>query len=292
MGKKLRGTYPVIPTPFNQDYSLNLSGLKENLDWLISEGVHGVIAVGSTGEFLCLTEEERKKVVETTIEHVNGRIPVIIGTAAEWTKEAVYWTQHAESAGADGVMIVAPYYSRPHEEELYAHYKEIAEATNIPIMVYNNPDTTGINMSPQFLARLAEIDRIDYLKDTTFDARRIRDILRFSQGKLTVFAGIMAYESFVMGAEGWVSVPANIAPRYCAQMFDLCAEGKYEEAKKIYEKLTPLLYLLEFGDYVQVPKYAWDLMGLAGGPPRLPRLPLRDEKKEQLKQILQDLELI
>lgn len=292
MNTKLKGTYAVFPTPFNQDDTLNLSGLKENLDWMISEGVHGLIAVGSTGEFLSLTHDERKQVVETTIEHVNGRVPVIIGTADEWTKNAIYWTQHAESMGCDGVMIVAPYYSTPHEEELYAHYKSISDASNIPIMVYNNPNTTGVNMSPEFLAKLSNIERVDYLKDTTVDATRIRDIIRFSEGRLTVFAGLLPFESFVMGAEGWVSVAANIAPRLNAQLFDLCNDGNYEEAKRVYEKLTPLLHLLEYGDYVQISKYALDLMGFAGGHPRQPRLPLNEKKQHLLQKIMKEIDLI
>lgn len=289
MNNKLRGTYAVIPTFFTEGDEVNLGEMKKYIDWLINEGIHGIIVMGSNGEFLNLTDKERKQVVEFVVEHVNNRVPVVAGTAAEWTEKAIYWTNHAQEAGCEAAMIVAPYYSRPSEEETYHHFKTIAENTSISIMVYNNPGTTGIDMSPELIAKLSKIERIDYIKDTTFDSRRIRDILRLTNKEITVFAGIMAFESLIMGAKGWVSVPANLAPHLSSKLFDLCEEKRYEEAKEVYGQLTPLMHLLEDGDYVQVSKYGLNLQEFDAGKPRAARLELNESKKRALEKIMYDL---
>lgn len=286
---KLRGTYAVIPTFFTEKNDINRNEMKRYIDWLIDEGIHGIIVMGSNGEFLNLTNKERKEVVELVVEHVNHRVPVVAGTAAEWTDETIYWTNHAHEAGCEAVMIVAPYYSSPSEEETYHHFKSIAENTSISIMVYNNPDTTGIDMSPELIAKLSKIERIDYIKDTTFDSRRIRDILRLTNEELTAFAGIMAFESFIMGAEGWVSVPANLAPNLASKMFEQSEQKRYDDAKETYRKLTPLMHLLEDGDYVQVSKYGLSLLGFDAGKPRAPRLELNESKQKALEKIMDDL---
>jgi 4-hydroxy-tetrahydrodipicolinate synthase len=278
-------------TPMKPDYSIDVDGLKRDIDWWIAEGTHGLIPMGSTGEFSSLEEDEHLLVLETTVKHAAGRVPVLAGTGAERTEKAVRLARFAESVGADALMVVAPYYALPTEDELFEHYRLIAEAVSLPIMVYNNPWTTGVDMKPHFLARLNQIDNILYCKESTFDVRRVRDILRLTDGRMQVFAGYLAYESYPLGAIGWVSVTANIAPRLSAQLFEAAVDrSDYVTAKRIYERLTPLVsYLEDTGKYVQIPKQALDWMGLAGGPPRRPRLPLNEQEQAQLRQILSNL---
>jgi 4-hydroxy-tetrahydrodipicolinate synthase len=270
------------------DYSIDVPGLKQDIDWWISEGTHGLIPTGSTGEFSSLDEDEQMLVIETTVRHTANRVPVLAGTGAERTEKAVRLSRFAESVGADALMVVAPYYSLPTEDELFVHYRTIADAVSLPIMIYNNPWTTGVDMKPAFLARLADVDNIRYCKESTFDVRRVRDILRLTRGTMEVFAGYLAYESYPIGATGWVSVTANIAPKLSARLFDATVDqSDYIEGRRLYERLTPLVaYLENVGKYVQIPKQALDWMGLAGGPSRRPRLSLTATEQQELRTIL------
>ena len=171
------GTYTVLITPFAADGSLDERALRDHVEWQIAEGIHGLIPNGSTGEFLCLTDGERRRVAEVVVEQAAGRVPVLIGTGAESTRDAISWTRHAESIGADGAMIIPPYYSRPDDEELVAHYTAIAQTVRFPIMIYNNPSTAGVDLLPSLLSRLAEVENLSYVKESTFDVRRVRDII-------------------------------------------------------------------------------------------------------------------
>ena len=294
--KKLRGVFTVMITPFTRDDKIDEVGLKANIDWYIKEGIHGVDCNGSTGEFITFSEEERKRVVDITLEQVNGRVPVVVGTAGDSTKDTIKWTQHAKDAGADAAMIVHPYYHRPGEDELYEHYKTIAKAVDIPIMIYNNPYLTGVDASPQLLVRLSEIDNILYVKEASGDVRRVHEIIRLSgEGKITVFCGTedIAFESFVLGAKGWISATANIIPKMCVNLYDLVEKGDISEAKKLYYETLPLFDAIEnWGNFIQFAKRGLDLLGRTGGQSRAPKLPLTKEQDEKLKKMLRDLNLI
>ena len=168
--KKFRGTYTVLITPFTADgKKVDEAALKRLVDFQIEEGIHGLIPLGSTGEFLSVTPDERRQIVEIVVKQAAGRVPVLIGTGAEWTDEVVRTSREAESMGADGVMIIPPFYSVPTDDELYAHYKKVSDAISIPIMVYNNPATANVDMMPELIARLAQIPNCQYVKE--FDAR-------------------------------------------------------------------------------------------------------------------------
>src|SRR6056297_1641796 len=171
-----RGSYTVMVTPFNDSSELDESALRRMVDWQIERGTHGLIPLGSTGEFLSLTHAERSRVAEIVVEQAAGRVPVLVGSAAEWTDEAVKLSRAAEAAGADGLMIIPPYYSSPSEDEVYTHFARIGSAVSIPIMVYNNPFTSNVDLSPELLARLSTIDAVRYVKESSGDVGRVARI--------------------------------------------------------------------------------------------------------------------
>ncbi len=289
--KKFRGTYTVLITPFTADgKSVDVPALKRLVDFQISEGIHGLIPLGSTGEFLSVTPDERRTVVETVVKQAAGRVPVLIGTGAEWTDEVVRTSREAESMGADGVMIIPPFYSVPTDDELFAHYKKAAEAISIPVMVYNNPATANVDMQPELIARIAEIPNCLYVKESTLDPTRVRDIIRLAGDKITVFAGVLGYESFWLGAEGWVAVCSNVLPRWSAEMFNLVADKRDRDAGlALYMKLTPILHWVGGPRYVSGTKAAVEMMGMPMGPPRAPRLPLPEAQRPALRKVLQEM---
>jgi len=292
MSKKFRGVYTVMITPVDADGRANLAALADFTNWQIEQGIHGLIPLGSTGEFLSLSEEDWDAVARTVIDTAAGRVPVLIGTGAEDTREAVRLSKKAEAFGADGVMIIPPFYSTPTDDELVQHYKTIAEAISIPIMVYNNPATSNVDMKPELLARIAEIKGCDYVKESTLEVFRIRDIIRLAGKNMTPFGGIMGFESFVMGAEGWVAVASNVAPGPMARIFELAAdEKKHDEAKALYLEWLPIINAVGGQAYVAGSKSLLTHMGFAAGNPLPPRLPLPAEKDTEMKALVERFNL-
>ena len=291
--KKLRGTYTVIVTPFTEDNArINETMLRWLVDFQISEGIHGIIALASNGEFLSLSDEERHDVARIVVDQAAGRVPVVIGTAAENTNDVIRYTKDAEALGADAAMVLTPYYCWIDEEELFTHYKRIAEAVSLPIMLYNHPASTVLDMKPPLVARLAEIDNIAYIKESTTDIRRVYQINDLCQGKITVFAGYLGYESFMVGAEGWVSVCANLVPRLSAELFELAVDKNDKDAAwKVFKRLVPMIDYLGDHLYVHGMKAAFKLLDRDMGEPRPPRLPLPDALIPPLRQVMTDLGL-
>ena len=292
MAKHFRGAYTVMVTPFAEDGSVNAPVLAELTDWQIREGIHGLIPLGSTGEFLSLSQDERTEVAETVIRAASGRVPVLIGTGAEDTREVVRASREAESLGADGVMIIPPFYCTPTEDELFHHYKTVAEAISIPIMIYNNPATANVDLKPALVARLAQIDGCRYIKESTLEVTRVRDIARLCGDRMTVFGGILGFESFCEGAEGWVAVPSNIAPGPLSRLFSLVVdEGKMAEGRKLYLHWLPIIEAVFGQAYVGGTKALLRHMGLAVGQPRPPRLPIPAREDERLGRLVADFGL-
>ena len=291
--KKWRGTYTVLVTPFTADgLAVDVPGLKRLVDWQIEQGIHGLIPLGSTGEFLSMTMAEQEMVMEVCIKQAAGRVPVLIGTGAEWTDEAVMKARLAESLGADGVMVIPPYYSTPTPDELFEHYRRIGEAVSFPIMIYNNPATANVDLTPEIVARLARIDNVRYIKESTLEVTRVRDIIELCGDKMTVFAGILGYESFWLGAQGWVAVCSNFLPRDSARLFELVADHKDQvNALALYRRMLPLVKMVGGHRYVAASKVALGYMGLPVGIPRAPRLPLPDADTAELKAHLDRLQL-
>jgi len=288
-----KGTYTVTITPFTADgRKVEVSVLRDFVDWQIEQGAHGLIPVASTGEFLSLTDDERRLVATTVIDQANNRVPVLIGTGAESTWDVVRYSREAEELGADGVLIIPPFYSTPTADELYKHYETIADAVSIPVMLYNNPATSNIDMLPQQVARLSEIDNVAYIKESTLDATRVRDIIRLSNKRMTVFGGIMGYESFLNGALGWTAVGSNLMPGAFSEMYRHCVEQiDLASARDLYRRILPVIDLVGQHRYVSATKHALTLMGLPVGPPRPPRLPVSGSDLAWVERTVRDLEL-
>jgi len=288
-----RGTYTVMVTPFDADGAVDLKALAALTEWQIAEGIHGLIPLGSTGEFLSLTEAEREAVAACVIETAAGRVPVLVGAGAEWTDDAVRASLMAQRRGADGVMIIPPFYSSPTEDELFAHYSRIAARLSIPIMLYNNPATANVDLTPPIIARLSTIDGVDYVKESTLEVTRIRDILELCGDRMTVFGGILGFESFVEGAEGWVSVGSNVMPGAFARLFALTADAQdYDAARALYRRILPVIRMVGGHAYVTATKAALEMMGRPVGGPRPPRLPATEAERAQITKVLQALDLI
>lgn len=288
-----KGTFTVTVTPFSEGgRHIDEDVLRRFVDWQISHGVHGLIPVASTGEFLSLTDAERRRVAEIVIEQANGRVPVLVGAGAENTWDVVRYCREAERLGADGVLIIPPFYCTPTEDELFEHYKTIGESISVPIMLYNNPATSNVDMQPPLVARLSEIENVAYIKESTLDPTRVRDIIRLSDGRMSVFGGIMGYESFMNGAVGWTAVGCNLMPQAFADMYRLCVEvGDIGAASILYDRIKPVIDLVGQDRYVGATKCALALMGLPVGLPRPPRLPVNEEIHAWVQRVVDSLEL-
>jgi len=286
-----RGTYTIMVTPFDADGAVDVPALERYVDWQISSGIHGLIPLGSTGEFLSMSDEETERVAKTVIDTAAGRVPVIIGTTAEYTPNAARLARRAEKLGADGVMVLPPFYCTPTDDELYVHYKTVSDAIGIPIMVYNNPAVANVDLKPALLARLSTIANCRYVKESTMDVTRVRDVIRLSEGRMQVFGGIMGFESYVNGAVGWAAVPSNGAPREMAQMYDLVLAGHIAEARAVYLKYLPVIEFVFGQAYVAGTKALLNHMGISTGAPRPPRLPLSAAGMAAARHIVDSLDL-
>jgi 4-hydroxy-tetrahydrodipicolinate synthase len=286
--KNFRGSHTVLATPFTADGgSIDTTALRRLVDWQIESGSHGLIPLGSTGEFLSVSDAERTQVVETVVEAADGRVPVLIGTADEWTDKAIRYSLEAQAIGADGMMIISPYYSSPTEDELFEHFRRISDAVSIPIMVYNNPNTANVDLRPEFVARLGALENVRYIKESSGDISRVREIHRISD-KVSVFAGYHPFESLAAGAKGYVSVIGNFLPAESAAVCDLMDAGRRDNALRLYNRLIPLLNAIAGDKYVSATKCAMAAVGMPIGDPRPPRLALPEDEAARLHKIIEE----
>ncbi|MBC2722477.1 4-hydroxy-tetrahydrodipicolinate synthase [Desulfosporosinus sp.] len=292
---KIRGAFIVLITPMTEAQEIDWSGLKNNVNYFINQGVAGIVINGSTGEFVSLSKEERFQMVEVVMKEVNGRIPVIVGTAAETTKEAIEYTKQAKANGADCALVINPYYSKPKDNEVYFHFKQISDAVDIPIMLYNNPFTSGVNMSTELMLEIGrDCKNVKFIKESSGEIGKARDLARNAKGAFEVFCGSeeLVMESYFVGATGWICVAGNVVPKLVTDMFNYFQNGEIEKAWAINDQILPLCKFLEgSGKYVQAIKRSMDLLGQAGGPARHPRLGLTPEEDKILKDILSNLNL-
>jgi 4-hydroxy-tetrahydrodipicolinate synthase len=235
MAVQFRGSYTVSITPFTEDGTkIDIPAWKRFLDWQIEVGVPGIIILGTTGEFLTVSDDERSLLVGTTVKHVRGRMHVLVGTMNAHTPRAVRYSREAEELGADGLMIIPPYYYTPTEDEIFNYYKAICAKVSIPIMLYNNPFTSNVDMSAKLVARLTKaFDQVRYIKEASQEMARVYDIIEETKGVMNVFAGQRIVESYLYGAVGYVNPYGNYIPRASHRICDFIAEGRLEEAKKI-----------------------------------------------------------
>jgi 4-hydroxy-tetrahydrodipicolinate synthase len=227
MVKQFRGSHSVTVTPFTPDGSaIDEAALKRFLDWQIACGVPGVIILGTTGEFLTVTDEERRRYVETTVKHVAGRMLVMVGTMNAHTPNAVRYSREAEELGADGLMIAPPYYYTPTHDEIFNYYKAISEAVTIPIMLYNNPVTTNVDMPAKLVAKMTKaFENVRYIKEASMDVGRVYDIVELTDGVMNVFAGERIVESYRLGAVGYVNPYGNYIPRASSRIWSFLVGG-------------------------------------------------------------------
>lgn len=249
MSKEFRGSYGVTVTPFTADGSqIDYKALAAFIEWQIEAGSPGIIILGTTGEFLTISDDERTQYIETTVKLVNGRIDVLVGTMDAYTPNAVRYTREAEALGADGFMITPPYYYTPTEDEIFNYYRAISESTSLPIMLYNNPVTTNVDMSAALVARMTKaFDNVRYIKEASMDVGRIYDIVEGTQGVMNVFAGERPVESFLLGAVGYVNPYANYIPRASTRLWEALVEGKLQEASKIQAMISSFDHIIAEG---------------------------------------------
>lgn len=282
-----KGSIVAIVTPF-KNKAVDEKALSELIEWHIKEGTNAIVPCGTTGESATLNYEEHYKVIEITVKIVNKRLPVIAGTGANSTDETVMITRKAKEMGADGALLVTPYYNKPTQEGLYRHYKEVAGAVDIPIVLYNVPGRTAVNMLPQTVARLAEIKNIVAIKEATGDMRQVSDIIRLCGDSITVISGddFTTLPLLLLGGKGVISVSANVAPRDVADMIKAWENGKIDEAKRLHYKLEPLNQSM-FIETNPIPaKTALSMMGKIQEEFRLPLCPMSNENKDKLKNML------
>lgn len=282
-----KGVFPAIITPFKEDFSLDEEGLRSNIEHLQRSGIAGIVPCGTTGESATLTFEEHKKVVEIAVDC--SKVPVIAGTGSNNTREALELTRHAADAGAQAALLITPYYNKPNDRGMFEHFKTIAEKCKIPIVLYNVPKRTGIDLKPELVARLSRIANIVAIKEASGSLTQVSQIIEQTKGcDFTVLSGDddLTLPIMSLGATGVVSVVANVAPRKTVAMVDAISSGDMETARKLHYELLPLVRAM-FLETNPIPvKTAYKLMGLAAGPLRLPLAGMAPEKETTLKEIL------
>ena len=281
------GVIPAIITPFTKDDGVDSEGLKENIEFLEENGVHGIVPCGTTGESATMSHEEHKKVVDIAIDTAN--VPVLAGSGSNSTKEALELSKYAEDAGADGVLVITPYYNKPTDAGLIKHFSTLAESIDIPIILYNVPSRTGINMKPSVVAELSKIDGIDGIKEASGSISQISQIIEFTRDEdFEVLSGNddQAFPIFSLGGVGVISVVANVLPKEVVEMYEYFKSGDLEKAREKHYDLSPIFRAL-FIETNPIPvKTACKMRGLAAGGLRLPLVPLLEENERRLKEVL------
>ena len=288
------GSFVALVTPFKDDESLDEAKLKELIELQIDGGTHGIVPCGTTGESPSLTEEEHDRVIELAVETVNGRVPIIAGTGSNSTMRTLRATEHAKAAGADAALIVTPYYNKPNQQGLYAHYMKIAESVDIPIVIYNVPGRCGTDILSETVAQLAEHPNIVGLKEATGELKRASEVVSMCPYDFVVLSGddINTLPILSVGGKGVISVVANVDPADIAETCNAFKAGNIELARKLHYKTMQLAVDL-FIETNPIPaKTALMLMGKLNGQLRLPLAPLTPVNQETLRQTLEDAGLI
>ena len=288
-----KGSIVAIVTPFRNG-KVDEKALGNLIEWHIKQGTNGIVPCGTTGESATLDYEEHHRVIRFTVEVVNKRLPVIAGTGANATDETIMITKEAKKSGADAALVVAPYYNKPTQEGLYRHYKAVAEAVKIPLILYNVPGRTAVNILPSTVARLAEIKNIVAIKEATGDMKQASEIIRLCGNRIAVLSGddFTTLPLMALGGKGTISVSANVAPKLVSQMCALWEKGRFDEARKLHFKLEPLNAAM-FIETNPIPvKTALALMGKIQEEFRLPLCEMAPANREKLKAVLKDMKLI
>jgi 2-dehydro-3-deoxy-D-pentonate aldolase len=287
---QIRGIIPPVATPMQANEDLDLPRLKWFLDHLIQSGVHGIFVLGTNSEFYALDEAEKQAVIATAVEHVRGRVPVFAGTGAETTREAVRLTRMAEREGVQGVSVITPYFVAPSQQEIFDHYRRIAESTALPVVLYNNPGTCGgVKIDVDTVARLAEVPNIAGIKDSSGDLQNTNEMIRAVPDRFSVLMGrdTLIYPALIFGAKGAVPATGNIAPRILVDIYESFVRGDHAAAKAAQLRLNPVRLSLTLGTAPGGVKAALAVLGLPIGPCRAPVGPLPSDKLQKMRAALE-----
>jgi 4-hydroxy-tetrahydrodipicolinate synthase len=288
-----KGSIVAIVTPFKKG-KVDEKALGNLIEWHIKQGTNAIVPCGTTGESATLDYKEHHRVIEFTVGAVNGRVPVIAGTGANSTDETIMITSGARKAKADGVLLVAPYYNKPTQEGLYRHYKTVAEAVKIPVILYNVPGRTAVNILPSTVARLADIRNIVAIKEATGDMKQVSEVIRLCGDRITVLSGddFTTLPLLALGGKGVISVTANIMPKAVSEMCARWEKGDLEGARELHYKIEPLNSAM-FIETNPIPvKTALAMMGKIKEEFRLPLCEMADANKAKLKKVLAGMKLL
>ncbi|NSW85407.1 MAG: 4-hydroxy-tetrahydrodipicolinate synthase [Syntrophobacteraceae bacterium] len=289
-----QGAMVAIVTPFKAG-QVDEKAYRELIEFQISNGTHGIVPCGTTGESATLSFKEHERVVEIAVEQVNGRVPVLAGSGSNNTEEAILLTKHAKNAGADGALMISPYYNKPTQEGLFRHFEKVAKTVDIPIIVYNIPGRTAVNIEPDTVARLSKIDNIVGIKEAAGSMKQITDIIARCGEDFDVLSGedYLTFPLLCVGGKGVISVTSNVAPRDMADLCNLFFAGRFKEAQELYYRLLPLCHALFIETNPAPVKAALAMMNkIESGEVRLPLAPMSDANLERLRRHLQSYGLI
>ncbi len=283
------GVFPAVTTQFKPDQSIDFAATAAHIERLLRGGLHGFIMLGTVGENCSLEAEEKRQVLKLAVDAVKRRVPVLAGTAEYTTAAACKYAADAKAIGIDGLMVLPPMVYKPDPRETVAHFRAVARASDLPIMVYNNPPAYGVDITPEMFAELASERTIVAIKESSDDPRRLTDIVNATGDRYTLLCGVddLILESLMLGCVGWVSGLTNAFPEESVRLYDLAVAGRYEEALPLYRWFMPLLHLDIGHKLVQQIKLAQHLAGLGSELVRAPRLPLEGAERERVRAIVQ-----
>ena len=285
------GIIPAMVTPLDENEALNESALRRLVNHLIEGGVHGLFAISSQGEFWAFDPEEKRRILEVVVDEAGGRVPVYGGTAAVSTRKAVALTRMAEEVGVDAVSVLTPFFVSPTQQELYEHYAAIAGATSLPIVLYSNPGRTGVRLAPETLARLAQMENIAGIKDSSGDLSLTAEYVRVTPDNFAVLMGrdTLILAGLLYGCAGAIAATANVVPHLVMEIYERFQAGDLAGAQQAQERLAPLRHAFTWGTFPVVVKEAANMIGLAAGPARGPVGPLSEDARDRLAQVLKGL---
>jgi len=289
-----KGIVPAMVTPITADGKINTETLRKLTNYLIEGGVHGLFPVGSQGEFYALTFEEKKKVLEVVVEETQGRVPVYAGTGAITTREAVALTKMAESVGASAVSVITPFFVHPSDAELLEYYTAVAKSTRLPVLLYNNPGRTGVNISADFVVKASKVDNIVGIKDSSGDLTLTAEYIRRTGEMFSVLAGrdTLIYGTLCYGGKGAIAATANVAPKIIAEIYEAFMAGDMKRSLKAQFRLAPLRLAFDLGTFPVVIKEALTLIGIEAGVGIPPVGGMKPEAIAELKEILKNMGLL
>jgi len=291
---KLRGAYTAMVTPLDAKGELDEDGLRKNVNFQIKHGINGLVPVGTTGECATLIYEEHERAIEVTVNAAKGRVPVLAGTGSNSTKEAIMLTRYAREVGADGTLQVTPYYNKPTQRGLYEHFKQIAEAVDLPMVLYNVPSRTGVNIEAETLAKLAKVKNIVGIKEASGNLEQVMRMIKLTGENFAVISGedSLTFPIMALGGMGAISVASNVVPEKVARIVNAFLDGDLATSRNLHYELLPLFKAMFIETNPGPVKAAMNMLHMPAGPLRLPLVEMAPENKEKLRKVLVEIGLL